>query len=133
MPTYSHSRLSTYENCPQQYKLKYIDRIKPAEAAVGYARNEGITTITGSDSALKITEEKSFEFPRANEEGREELEEFIRESGIWEEVSGLNLARLQKFLNNEELDEKMKTGLLKFAEEIEKTSVRLVKKREEEE
>jgi len=28
MPTYSHSRLSTYENCPYQFKLTYIDRIK---------------------------------------------------------------------------------------------------------
>jgi putative RecB family exonuclease len=28
MPTYSHSRLSTYENCPLQYKLTYIDHIK---------------------------------------------------------------------------------------------------------
>lgn len=28
MTCYSHSRISTYENCPYQYKLKYIDRIK---------------------------------------------------------------------------------------------------------
>jgi len=28
MTTYSHSRLSTYENCPYQYKLQYIDKIK---------------------------------------------------------------------------------------------------------
>ncbi len=28
MTTYSHSRISTFENCPYQYKLKYIDRIK---------------------------------------------------------------------------------------------------------
>ena len=28
MTAYSHSRVSTYENCPYQYKLKYIDRIK---------------------------------------------------------------------------------------------------------
>jgi putative RecB family exonuclease len=28
MPTYSHSRLNTYENCPLQFKLTYIDRIK---------------------------------------------------------------------------------------------------------
>jgi putative RecB family exonuclease len=104
-----------------------------AEAAVVYAKKEAITTITGSDSALKITEGKSFEFPRANEEGREELEVFIKEAGIWKEVSGLNLARLQKFLNNEELDEKMKTGLLKFAEEIDKTSVRLAKRTAQEE
>lgn len=29
MPTYSHSRVSTYENCPYQYKLRYIDKVKP--------------------------------------------------------------------------------------------------------
>ncbi len=29
MATYSHSRISTFENCPYQYKLRYIDRKKP--------------------------------------------------------------------------------------------------------
>ena len=29
MPLYSHSRLGTYENCPFQYKLRYVDKIKP--------------------------------------------------------------------------------------------------------
>ena len=29
MAAYSHSRVSTYENCPYQYKLRYIDRKKP--------------------------------------------------------------------------------------------------------
>ena len=29
MVTYSHSRVSTYENCPYQYKLRYIDKKKP--------------------------------------------------------------------------------------------------------
>lgn len=29
MTCYSHSRISTFENCPYQYKLRYIDRIKP--------------------------------------------------------------------------------------------------------
>ncbi len=28
MTCYSHSRISTYENCPYQYKLKYLDKIK---------------------------------------------------------------------------------------------------------
>jgi len=35
MPTYSHSRLETFETCPQKYKFQYIDRIKkPEEQAV---------------------------------------------------------------------------------------------------
>lgn len=29
MPTYSHSRVTTFENCPYQYKLRYIDKKKP--------------------------------------------------------------------------------------------------------
>lgn len=29
MTIYSHSRLSTFEQCPFKYKLKYIDKIKP--------------------------------------------------------------------------------------------------------
>lgn len=29
MPTYSHSKISSYENCPFQYKLHYIDKIEP--------------------------------------------------------------------------------------------------------
>jgi len=28
MTCYSHSRVSTYENCPYQYKLRYIDKVK---------------------------------------------------------------------------------------------------------
>jgi hypothetical protein len=83
--------------------------------------------------ALRISEDVTYQFPLSEEKGRKELEQFIKKAGIWEEVSGLNLARLQKFLGDEELDKKIRNGLLKFAEEIEKTSVRLVKKREEEE
>ena len=28
MTNYSHSKISTYENCPYQYKLKYIDKVE---------------------------------------------------------------------------------------------------------
>src|SRR5690242_3033902 len=28
MTTYSHSRLSTFEQCPQKYKFQYIDKIE---------------------------------------------------------------------------------------------------------
>ncbi len=42
MPTYSNSRIGTYENCPQQYKLNYIDKIKLPE------EEEGIEAFLGS-------------------------------------------------------------------------------------
>ena len=34
MTVYSHSRLSTYETCPLQFKLNYIDRIKRKEQGI---------------------------------------------------------------------------------------------------
>lgn len=40
MPTYSHSQLSTYETCPQKYKLSYIDKIE--------VETEGIEAFMGS-------------------------------------------------------------------------------------
>lgn len=40
MPTYSHSQLSTYETCPHQYKLAYIDKIE--------VEREGIESFMGS-------------------------------------------------------------------------------------
>jgi putative RecB family exonuclease len=40
MPSYSHSQLSTYETCPQQYKLAYIEKIE--------VETEGIEAFMGS-------------------------------------------------------------------------------------
>lgn len=42
MPVYSHSKLATYETCRRQYKLRYIDRIRPPEG------EEGIEAFLGS-------------------------------------------------------------------------------------
>ena len=42
MPVYSNSKLATYENCPWQYKLQYIDRIELPEA------RDGIEAFLGS-------------------------------------------------------------------------------------
>ena len=35
MPVYSNSKLDTYENCPRQYKLHYIDRVELPEMREG--------------------------------------------------------------------------------------------------
>src|SRR5512139_4086539 len=40
MPNYSNSKLSTYGDCPQRYKLKYKDQIKSSE--------EGIEALLGN-------------------------------------------------------------------------------------
>jgi undecaprenyl pyrophosphate synthase len=100
-----------------------------ADAAVDYAKREGITNITGSNCILKVIEETVLSFPKSGEEGRDEMEKCIKKAEIWEEVSGLNLARLNKLIENDEIDEKTRKRLMKFAEEAIEVSVRLTKKR----
>jgi len=101
------------------------------DAAIKYAKKEGVSQITGSDFALKITEEEVLQFPKSGEEGREELERYVKKAGIWEDVSGLNLVRLAKILEDDNLDNKIKNGFLKFAEEVDEVKVRLVKRKNE--
>jgi putative RecB family exonuclease len=104
-----------------------------ADAAVTYAKKEEISNITGSDFFLKITEETTLSFPHSGEDDREALERCIKKAGIWEEVSGLNLSRLVKLIENEDIDTKTRNRLMRFAEEMEAVNVRLVKRRKYEE
>jgi putative RecB family exonuclease len=103
-----------------------------ADAAVTYAKKEEISNITGSDFLLKITKETTLSFPRSGEDDREALERCIKKAGIWEEVSGLNLSRLIKLIEHEDIDAKTINRLMRFAEDVEEVKVRLLKKRNEE-
>ena len=125
--------VNTYASTRSQVKELQLELNFIEEAAVDYAKREGVSKITGSDFALRITEEKVLQFLRAGEDGRKELEEYVRKAGIWEEVSGLNLKRLARIVEDETVDKKIINGLLQFAEEVNKTNLRLVKKREDEE
>jgi hypothetical protein len=51
----------------------------------------------------------------------------------WEPLSMLNLRRLGKIIEDEDIDNKIRDGILKFAEEMDGVSVKLLKKREEKE
>jgi len=108
-----------------------LEQIK--EAAVEYARKEGITSITGSDHLLKVSEEQVLQFPRAKEERRDELESYLRKVGLWPDVTTLNLSKLEKMVQEETVESETLERLRKFAEESTKHSVRLVKKRESKE
>ncbi len=64
MVAYSHSRISTFENCPYQYKLKYIDKIKPEipttiEAFMGNIVHETLEKLYKDKGNGLITDEDS--------------------------------------------------------------------------
>jgi putative RecB family exonuclease len=109
-------------------ELKLIE-----EAAIEYAKKEGITRIIGSGHLLKLSEKEDFQFPGSNDEGREELEAYLKKAGIWEDVSTLSVSKLEKIVQEEGVEAKIAKALMKFADPVTKTSVRLVKKKEDEE
>jgi putative RecB family exonuclease len=102
-----------------------------ADAAAEYAKKENIFNIVGSEFMLKVITETILNFPKAGEELREELEKCIKKGGIWEEVSGLNLAKLNRLIEDEALDERTRNRLMRFAEEVEDVKVKIVKKRDD--
>jgi len=55
----------------------------------------------------------------------------IKKSGLWEEVSELSHPRLTKLVETGDFDSKIKKQLMRFAEEIKKDKVRLIKKKRE--
>jgi putative RecB family exonuclease len=62
MPTYSHSQLSTYETCPHQYKLAYIDKIKTeAEGIEAFMGSRVHETLQKLYRDLKVTKLNSLE------------------------------------------------------------------------
>ena len=73
MPTYSHSQLSTYETCPHQYRLAYIEKIE--------TETEGIEAFMGS--RVHDTLEKLYRDLRVTKLNTiDELLDFYRE--CWE-------------------------------------------------
>jgi putative RecB family exonuclease len=103
-----------------------------AEAAIEYAKKDEISRITGSDCSLSIATAQTLAFPLSGDEKRPQLEECIKKAGIWDRVSSLNLKSVEKIASDETVDVKVRKQLLKFADEIETTSVRLVKKKSDE-
>jgi putative RecB family exonuclease len=103
------------------------------EAAIKYAQKEGITKIIGSDRILKIDQTEDLKFPLKKDEERNELEEYIKKAGIWEQVSDLSQSKLSEIVEDDTFDKKIKDQLLKFGERKTKTSVRLTKKKADDE
>lgn len=91
MATYSHSKISTFENCPYQYKLKYIDRIKPEikntiEAFMGDLVHRTLE---------KLYKDKKFE----REVSKQELLEFYEK--LWSREFSDDILIAKKWLTEE--------------------------------
>ncbi len=100
-----------------------------AQAALEYARKHKVTKISGSGCALVVESKTKVQFPRAGEEGREQLEKAVKKAGIWEEVSRLDIGVLERLWEVREEDRKLEKALGRFTQEVKEESVRLIMKK----
>ena len=81
MPVYSHSRISSFENCPLQYRYRYVDLIKSdvegVEAFVGKVVHEVLEALYGDLERARAAGSGAFT-ARFNETWRERLSPTVR-------------------------------------------------------
>lgn len=76
------------------------------EAIVAFAKKEGVEVIVGKDCKISVKIAKVERLPPKGSKEREALEELVKKSGKWLQVSDLSQALLNKALEEEVFDEK---------------------------
>jgi putative RecB family exonuclease len=99
---------------------------------VAFALKEGLERVTGSGYRAEIVTAAGVEFPRSGSELREAFEAVLKETGLWDQVSGPNHQRLASLLNNPgELPPEARRRLERFLEPFERVQAKLKKKNED--
>ena len=70
------------------------------DAAIAFAEREGVTAIAGTDARLRVSRKDRLKAPEKGSGAREALEAALRTAGVWEEVSTLDAAALEKAVSD---------------------------------
>ena len=96
--------------------LRYDEELqKLEEALLAYAKKEGIEVIKGKDHKIRIRFSESYKFPPKGDPRRESLDELMKKSGKWMEVSDLNTTDLGKLMLEKQLDPQLSARISEFA------------------
>jgi len=90
-----------------------LDEIK--DAAIMFAEREGASVIAGTEARLRVTAKDKLISPAKGSGEREALERELREAGVWDDVSTLDSAALEKAVSEgrwaPEVTERIRTYL----------------------
>ena len=100
------------------------------EALLAYAREHGYSVIVGDEHEAAISETEVLAFPRKDAPQRAPLESLVRQLGLWDDVSDLNLNKLEKALDREGLPPDARAKLAPFASAEPRITIRLRKERD---
>jgi len=105
---------------------------KVKEAIFDYARREQVEMIKGSDRKIRVKFDEKLKFPGKNEAERQELEETIKSSGKWMEVSQLDTTVITRIVESGLWDKELIDEVMKYGRIEETSSVYLSKLKDDE-
>ncbi len=105
---------------------------KVKEAIFDYARREQVEMIKGSDQKVRVKFDEKLKFPGKNEAERQELEDTIKSSGKWMEVSQLDTTVITRIVESGLWDKELIDEVMKYGRIEETSSVYLSKLKDDE-
>lgn len=94
MPTYSHSKLSTFEQCKLKYKFQGIDKIEVAQMSVKeFTEDEGVQM---ADEYGELDKEEK-EITARNEDSRERLILYAQQKNVEAAFGGSHKVSVKPF------------------------------------
>jgi hypothetical protein len=104
---------------------------KIEEAILKYSKKHKLEALQGSNSIVSINKSLDYNFPTKtfDKEKHFKLENLLKETEYWKDVSGFNTSKLKDFLENDEIgNEKLKKKILKLVSLEEKVNFSIRKK-----
>jgi len=99
-------------------------------ALIDYCSKRGMGAVEGGEYVAKVTGSKDVKYPRAGDEKRGELEEYLRKSKLWDKVVGLDVFALRRVLRETLLDKRVADKIRGFGCEETSYKVSLSKRKE---
>ena len=97
------------------------------EQILEFCRQQQVSVLAGDGVRVVVKFQEKTKLPGKREPLREQLDEFVRGIGRWDEVSSLNLSELIKVLENEEWPPELLAQLKPFAKTEPSATVRVVR------
>jgi putative RecB family exonuclease len=107
-------------------KKEIDDELNQVKAAlIDYARENNVEVVKGSDSRVLVRFYKGLAFPTKDQPGREELEQMVKDLGLWERVSVMSPVSLAKLVESGRLDQAIIDQISRLGWEEERPWVKL--------
>jgi len=126
--TKKKTQINKKANTEKEFIQKELSKIE--EAMLKYGQDNKIDVLDGDKSIVTIKQSQIYNFPTKsnNQKGYLLLEELLKNTKYWSEISAINSSKLNQLINDENIDADIKKEILKLAPLQEKISFSIKKK-----